>query len=108
MKVAKCAENIDELESSLELVAPQGWFSSFCRPFSMSNEEPEFLTSVEDKERGWNREPQEAAVIFGKDGVPYINDEMALPNEGETARLDGDFARLVDSVLCGGTGKPSR
>ena len=106
--MVECGENPTELENGPEVAEPRGCQSSFCRPFSVSNEEPGFPTSVEDKEQVRNHEPPESVVIFEKDGIPYITGGTSLPNEGAMAGLDGDFARLVDSVLGGGSGRPSR
>jgi len=106
--VVKCEGDIVELESGLEGFRMQGWFSFFCGPFSLSNEEPGVLRPIGDDEKGWNTETTEAAVIFEKDGIPYINDDISLANEGTMTGLDGDFARLVDSVLGGRSGRRPR
>jgi len=106
--VVKCEGDIVELESGLEGSRMQGWFSFFCGPFSLSNEELGVLRPVGDDEKGWNTETTEVAVIFEKDGIPYISDDIPIPNDNAILGLDGDFARLVDSVLGGRSGRPPR
>ena len=61
--------------------------------FALSQDNPELLPLVEERE-------ELATVILEKDGIPYINDD-ACNNGGNTGKKpNGDFAKLVESVVC--------
>ena len=73
---------------------PERDFRCLNRFFALSGANPELLPLVEDD--AWDAP---GAVIFERDGVPYINNEACSYDEKTGGKLDGNFANLVESVV---------
>jgi len=66
--------------------------------FAFSKANPELLPVVEKRTEKVGRKGL-ATVILEKDGIPYINDEACGNDENAGGKLNGDFAKLVESVV---------
>ena len=87
-------EDVAELEDVFNGSDPRKDFSCVSGPFLFSRRDPEFLPLAEEQAGDAN---VPATVIFEKEGVPYINEDACGCDE--SAKLDGNFARLVESVV---------
>jgi len=88
-------ENVSELEEIFGGDPEKGF--RCVRPFAFCQANLEFLPLAEegadDRELG--------KVIFEKDGVPYIDGDACGRDEGVKEKLNADFAKLVEAVVCG-------
>jgi len=68
--------------------------------FSFSQDNPEFLPVIEaeDHMESMGRGGL-ATMILEKDGIPYINDDVCTNDKNAKGKLNGDFAKLVESVV---------
>ena len=84
-------EDFAELEDIFDGSDPEREFRCVSRPFLFSNGELEFLPLAE--------ELGDDAVIFERDGIPYIDTDACNRDKSVMEKLDRDFARLVESVV---------
>jgi len=91
-------ENTAQLEDIFVGGDPGKSFLCAGLMFAFSQANPELLPVVEAQTKGVGCE-ELATVIFEKGGIPYINDEACSNDEDTWKKLNGDFARLVESVV---------
>jgi len=87
----------NEHVAELEDIAGGNPGNGFCcvrGPFLFSQKDPEFLPPAEGPADG----AASATVIFERNGVHYIDDDACNCDESVKESLDGNFARLVESV----------
>jgi len=84
-------EGFAELEDVFDGSDLEKDFSCF-ELFSFPPTSLEFLSLAEEEA------PVE--VIFEKDGILYIDDSARVLDENLREKLDSNFAKLVDSVVC--------
>jgi len=84
-------EGFAELEDIFDGSDPEKDFRCF-ELFSFPLTSLEFLPLAEDE--------ASVAVIFEKNGIPYIDDKARAFGGIGNGKLDSNFARLVESVVC--------
>ena len=97
-------EDAAHLEEILVCGAPANDFRCVDWLVDFSRVEPELLPVVDDVAQGFVC-GLPAKVIFEKDGIPYINDGACNVDKSAKEKLDGNFAKLVESVV-GKSGRP--
>ena len=82
MWIDEVAEEVAELEEVSLCGA-----SLFWQPFSVSVQNPEFITGAEN------------GVIYEQDGIHYISKDAFIIDKNIEGELDNDFVKLVESVV---------